>query len=359
MLQVKPVPPTPSITRPRPHFTTKGRASGLAVHVSSVAAQLGNTITGWLLSEFTAKSAQNNTSSNAYPLKKSDSIVSSEYGEPKAVFYTPKVESGPPSPGYLGIPLGRKRAGNPDLETTSTEGENEEEDITEVEMPRLPPPARTSPPPLHSLPTSRKSPTQFRESLPIAPKQLLPPISSNPMKKSVTQRKPTPIHIIPPPKSSDQVNQLPSLPIPDSNFSIPYSSALDSPPAIEYAAPPTPIVPSASRFDNEETPRQYPRRPKLQRTYSSSETKEGFTFDFPPAVPEKDFPRQRAQRKSRDARRGGRECMMDFIEEYVEMRKKSVQNMAREQRFPVAGQLMCRMDVGSVYEYPKHTQHVH
>jgi hypothetical protein len=51
--------------------------------------------------------------------------------------------------------------------------------------------------------------------------------------------------------------------------------------------------------------------------------------------------------------------MIEFIEEYVEMRKKSVKNMGREQRFPVAGQLMCRMDVGSVYEYPKHTQHVH
>jgi hypothetical protein len=354
MLQVKPVPPTPSVTRPRAHFSSKGRASGLAVHVSSVAAQLGNTITGWLLSELTPKSAQQNSNpSSIYSLKKSDGSPFAEYGEAKAVFYTPKVDSGPPSPGYLGIPLGRKRAASPDMEPTITEEEEDEADVmVGVEMPRLPPPARTSPPPVHALPGPKKSPTQFRESLPIAPKQLLPPISSTPMKKSASQRKPTPIQIIPP-KPTDQVDHLAALPNPLSNFPIAYSSALDSPPAIEFTAPPTPIVPSASRFDNKETPRQYPRRPKLQRTYSSSETKQGFTFDFPPTVPEKDLPKQRLQRKPRDTRRSGSECLMGFIEEYVEMRKSSVKNMKREMKFPVAGQLMCMTDAGSVYGCPR------
>src|SRR6202035_4244190 len=149
MLHVKPVPPAPAMQRQKPHFAGKGKSSGLAVHVSTVAAQLGSTITGWLLSELTAKSAQSNLNSRTYDLKKTDSSAAMEFGEPKAVFYTPKLATGPPSPGFLGIPLGPTRPpSSPKEESTSEDDvENDDEAATSIDMPRMPPPARTSPPP--------------------------------------------------------------------------------------------------------------------------------------------------------------------------------------------------------------------
>jgi len=44
--------------------------------------------------------------------------------------------------------------------------------------------------------------------------------------------------------------------------------------------------------------------------------------------------------------------MQNFMDEYVEMRRGILKKMKREQRFPVAGQLMNAMsDVGSVYAF--------
>jgi hypothetical protein len=349
MLHVKPVPPTPSVSRQRPYFTNKGKASGLAVHVSSVAAHLGNTITGWLLSELTAKSAQENlNSTKPFTIKKADGSVT---GTPKAVFFTPKVHSGPVSPSHLGIPIGKRRppTPNPQMTVVTEEEIEEDEDITTtVELPRVPPPARTSPP----LPTSeapndlsipRKRPAQFHDSLPIAPKQLLPPIPT----KSKGQRKPTPIVILRPPSPNDELDHLPSLPSADK---IPYSSVLDSEAHMEFSAPPAPIVPSSPRFDS--VPFK-PQRPKFRRTLSSTPGSNDFKFDFAPSPPQTDdFRRSRPQRKTREQgnrKAGTSECMQDFVNEYVEMRRRTARRMGRNQRFPVAGQLMHMTDVGSVY----------
>jgi len=340
MLHVKPVPPTPSVTRGRRHFSHKARATGLAVHVSTVAAQLGNTITGWLLSELTAKSAQENLNSQStYTLKKSngESLVSSG---PKALFYTPK-ESAPASPGQLTIPLGRKL----EVKEEEKEEDKDEEIITTVELPRPPPPARTSPPPVHitSFPPRKSPPAEFTESLPIAPKQLLLPLEPTP-KKSVSQRKPTPIHIVKPPSPNDELDILPKLSLPFSDLS--YSSALDSPPSQPIVTPPTPLVPASSHF---EKPAQ---RPRFSRTPSTSlVTRDGFEFDFAPPVPEKDSHVSRSRNHKRPRRGATLECMQEMMLEYVEMRRNAVAHMARNQRFPVAGQLMCATDCGSVYSF--------
>lgn len=345
MLHVKPVPPTPSVSRSRAHFSSRAKAAGLAVHVSTVAAQLGNTITGWLLSELTAKSAQSNLHpSRTYTLKKPNGDILASSNGPQVVFYTPR-ESGPASPGQLAIPLG----GKPEIrdeDVKSDETHNHGGTITTVDMPRPPPPARTSPPAMHVPSFQRKSPpTKFTECLPIAPKQLLPPLESVPM-KSTSQRKPTPIHIVKPPTPDEEVEHLPTLPLPFSDLS--YSSALDSTPYDFPAIPPAPLVPSSARFEH---PSQ---RPRLQRTPSSSTiSKDGFTFDFSPVVPEKDIhPHHRHPRSSRRPPRRGAaalECMQEMVLEYVEMRRDVVSKMTRSERFPVAGQLMNVTDCGSVY----------
>jgi len=349
MLHAKPVPPTPSVSRQRPYFTSRGKASGLAVHVSSVAAHLGNTITGWLLSELTAKSAQENlNTTKPYMVKKADGSV---MGAPKALFFTPKVHSGQVSPSHLGIPIGKRRPAtpNPQMTIVTEEEIEEDEDITTtVELPRVPPPARTSPPPPASevpseLPIPRKRPPQFPESLPIAPKQLLPPI----LIKSTSQRKPTPIMIPQPPSPNDELDHLPSLPSADK---IPYSSVLDSEASLEFSAPPAPIVPSSPRFDSVPFKSQ---RPKFKRTLSSTSGSNDFKFDFAPNPPENDdFRRSRPHRKPRDhgnRKTGASQCMQDFVKEYVEMRRRTTRQMGRNQRFPVAGQLMHMTDVGSVH----------
>jgi hypothetical protein len=334
MLHVKPVPPTPSVSRGRTHVPSKGKGGGLAIQISSVASQLGNTITGWLLSELNAKSATN--ASRLYTLRKRDLA---DFGEPKAVFFTPKTEA--MSPAALSIPSGPTTP-----EVTETAEEELEQDITTVEMPRIPPPARTSPP-LHSVPNSRKPP-HFTASLPIAPKQLLPP-RPTPQK---SQRKPTPIPLVP------QTRHIDPLPMPLPN-SIPYVSALDSPPiSPETELPPsTPIVPSSPRFehtinviaDRLDNVPKFQRRPRLHRTFSSHADKSGFSFDFPPPVPEKE--RRRHSRRQKDSGKTdtGSQCMQDFVTEYVEMRNELKRRMGRDQRFPVAGQLMCVTDFGSVY----------
>jgi len=353
MLHVKPVPPTPSVSRQRPYFTSRGKASGLAVHVSSVATHLGNTITGWLLSELTAKSAQENlNSAKPYTAKKADGSV---MGAPKAVFFTPKAHSGPLSPlspGHLGIPIGKKRPASPSPQmTVVTEEEIEEdEDITTttIELPRVPPPARTSPPPAISevpndLSIPRKRPAQFNEPLPIAPKQLLPPMAL----KSTSHRKPPPVVILPPPSPNDELDHLPSLPSTDQ---FPYLSALDPEPSLEFSAPLTPIVPSSPCFDS--VPFK-PQRPKFRRTFSSTPDANDFKFDFAPIIPAKDdLRRSRPQRRPREhgnRRAGTSECMQAFVKEYVEMRRRAARRMGRNQRFPVAGQMMHMTDAGSVY----------
>jgi hypothetical protein len=43
--------------------------------------------------------------------------------------------------------------------------------------------------------------------------------------------------------------------------------------------------------------------------------------------------------------------MRSFVEEYVRMRRRNMSALGREARFPVAGQMMCIMDGGSVYAY--------
>lgn len=354
MLHVKPVPPTPSVSRQRPYFTSRGKASGLAVHVSSVAAHLGNTITGWLLSELTSKSAEENlNSTKSYTVRKADGSV---MGTPKAVFFTPKVNSGSLSPTHLGIPIGKKRPSspNPQMTVVTEEEVEEDEDITTtVELPRVPPPARTSPPPPTSevpndLSISRKRPVQVHEALPIAPKQLLPPISIKP----TSQRKSTPIVILPPPSPNDELDHFPTLPPIDQ---IPYSSALNPEPSLEFAAPPAPIVPSSPRFDSI---RFKPQRPKFRRTLSSIPDANDFKFDFAPIIPAKDdLRRSRQERRPREhgnRRAGTSECMQDFVKEYVEMRRWATRRMGRNQRFPVAGQLMHMTDAGSVYKLSDH-----
>lgn len=277
-------------------------------------------------------------------------------GEPKALFYTPVLPTGPPSPGYLSVPLGPTR---PSTSTPKEEVASEEEVETvddayaKLSMPRLPPPARTSPPPPeHNFPAPRKTPLQFAESLPIAPKQLLPPIQAAPV-KSVSQRKPTPIQVISAPDPNNELNLLPSLPVPYSNFPIPYVSALDSPPS-SVTVPPAPLVPSSPRFSDGGHNPQYPRRPRLQRSFSSTD-KAAFAFEFPPVIPEKDIPRAPAHRRPKIVGRRSHtsECMQDFIDEYVDMRRKNVTKMARNQRFPVAGQLMSTTSLGSVYSLVK------
>ena len=354
MVHVTPVPHAPSIPRQKPQYSGgKGKGSGLAVHVSTVAAQLGSTITGWLVSELTAKSAQSNMNSRSCDARKS---VGPAKGEPKAVFYTPQLTTGPPSPEHLGIPLGPTRSSfsSPNEEVPSEEEvETVDDSCANIEMPRIPPPVRTSPPPPeHNFPAPRKSPTLFTESLPIAPKQLLPPIQSAPV-KSVSQRKPTPIQIIPAPDPKDEPNHLPTLPMPYSNFPIPYVSALDSPPS-SVTVPPAPLVPSSPRFSDGGDKPQYSPRPSIQRSLSSAD-KDGFAFDFPPVIPEKDIPRAPVHRRPKVVGRRSHisECMQDFIDEYVEMRRKNVNRMARNQRFPVAGQLMSTTSLGSVYSLVK------
>jgi hypothetical protein len=81
--------------------------------------------------------------------------------------------------------------------------------------------------------------------------------------------------------------------------------------------------------------------------------KDGFEFDFAPPVREKDQP-SRPRHHKRQRRVGATlECMQEMILEYVEMRRNMVAHMARSQRFPVAGQLMCVTDYGSVYGLTK------
>jgi hypothetical protein len=226
---------------------------------------------------------------------------------------------------------------------TEEEIEEDEDITTTVELPRVPPPARTSPPlPASEVPNDlsipRKRPAQFHDSLPIAPKQLLPSIPT----KSKSQRKPTPIVILQPPSPNDELDHLPSLPSADD---IPYSSALDS----EAHVPPAPIVPSSPRFDS--VPFN-PQRPKFRRTLSSIPGSNDFKFDFAPCPAQRDDFRSRPQRKTRDhgnRKAGASECMQDFVNEYVEMRRRTARRMGRNQRFPVAGQLMHMTDVGSVY----------
>src|SRR5579859_577544 len=214
-------------------------------------------------------------------------------------------------------------------------------------MPRPPPPARTSPPLVQGpllAPRSRTAP--LTESLPIAPKQLLSPITPNtpnllPMKSS--KRKPTPIHILPPPNPDDETS---SLPIPIAHTSIPYVSALDSPPSMpDGNYPSAPVVPSSPRFDNDLT--RHSHRPKLQRT-QSSHADTGFTFDFAPNVPEKEQRQQRPRSRARESATKT-ECMNDFVSEYVQMRRSNARKMPRNQRFPVAGQSMHMTGLGSVY----------
>lgn len=360
MLHVKPVPPAPAMSRQKPQFSGKGKSNGLAVHVSTVAAQLGSTITGWLLSELTAKSAQSNLSPRSYDTNKSDGNTTLEFGEPKAVFYTPKPAAGPPSPGFLGIPLGpvRSSSSNPKEEGISDDEVENDYPDTKFSMPRIPPPARTSPPPPeHNFPAPRKTPIHFTESLPIAPKQLLPPIQATPV-KSVSQRKPTPVNIISAPDPNEELNTLPSLPLAYSNFPIPYVSALDSPPSTMVSAPPAPLVPSSPRFNSEENNNQFYRRPRLQRSTASLD-KDGFAFGFPPVIPEKDLPviserdipRAPAHRRPRvpGRRTSTSECMQNFMNEYVEMRRQNVAQMGRSQRFPVVGQSMTATALGSIY----------
>src|SRR5579871_4721084 len=211
MVHVTPVPHAPSIPRQKPQYSGgKGKGSGLAVHVSTVAAQLGSTITGWLVSELTTKSAQGNLNSSktSTPKRGRGEVAASSTG-PKAVFYTPK-DSGPPSPGHLTIPLGGKIELNEGEDVKSEDDQNNEEINATVDMPRPPPPARMSPPPVPVDSFHRNSPVQFTESLPIAPQQLLPPVHSVPM-KSISQRKPTPIHIVKPPTPKQEIDHLPKL----------------------------------------------------------------------------------------------------------------------------------------------------
>ena len=354
MLHVKPLPPTPSVSRPRPSFTSRGKASGLAVQVSRVTQHLGNTITGWLLSEVTAKSAQQSngpSTAKRSSFKKADKNVSG-YAHPKTVIFTPEQQqNSPPTPGYLGIPLGRKRPTTPEDMIVVEEIEEDEDVTITVELPRIPP---TSSQPLASIPIFSVTPkprTQFTESLPIAPKQLLPPLQS-PASKSITQRKPTPINSVPPPCSSDEIEHLPTPPF--SDLAIPYSLALDSPPTMEYSALSASIISSSPRFDtsNPPPPRQS-YRPRFQRTHSSTVENMGFIFDFHPVVPDKNYPPLPRLRRPREQhkRAGTSQCMQDFIEEYVDMRRRRSRRMRRDQKFPVAGQLMCLTDVGSVYAY--------
>lgn len=350
MLHVKPVSPKPNVSRPRAHLTSRGKANGLAVQVSSVAQQLGNTITGWLLSELTVKSARNNVPSKTYTLKKVDGDVLAEYTTPKAGFLPPKQQS---SPGHLGIPVGRERPASPNEMTVVAEEVDEEDITTAVELPRVPPPARTGPPPLPSEPTfptviRKPPPSQSKGSLPTAPKQLLPPRQPTPSKS--TQRKPAHILIDPPPSPKDELEHLPTLSF--SPLSIPYLSALDSPSTTAYSVPQAPLISSTS-FDDD--PPYLSHRPKFHRTSSTPiDNNAGFTFDFPAVVSEKDIPRHRSRRprgRLNNERTGSSQCMQDFVEEYVQMRRRQLRRTGRDQRFPVAGQLMCITNVGSVYTF--------
>ena len=279
-------------------------------------------------------------------------------GPSKAMFFTPKAHSGSVSPSHLGIPIGKKRPAtpNPQMTIVIEEDIEEDEDITTtIELPRVPTPARTPPPPPVSevpndLSIAQKRPAPFHASLPIAPKQLLPPIPT----KCTTQRKPTPIVIPQPPSPNDKLDHLPSLPLTDK---ILYPSVLDSEASLEFSVPPAPIVPSSRRFDS--VPFR-PQRPKFRRTLSSNPGSNDFKFDFTPTAPEKDaFRRSRPLRRPREhgnRRTGTSECMQDFVKEYVEMRRRTTRRMGRNQRFPVAGQLMHITDAGSVYALSDNTE---
>jgi hypothetical protein len=348
MLHIKPVPPAPSVSRQRPHFTTKAKTSGLAGQVSNVASHLGNTITGWLLSELNAKASHDKLDSHPdknYVLKKtSDGTMDGEYAQPRAVFYTPDKEASVSSNVHLSIPSPKKRAPSPHPGVIPIEEEDEEGDDLPplVKLPRRPPPARTSPPPIIREPPSinKKPPPRFTEPLPIAPKQLLASVEVFPHKPK-SQRKPTPPpSLIHPPTPKDELPPAPLSDLPIPNITITEKT----------------FSPDSKTPTHSDAPQK---RPIFQRVISSpSVENSGFTFEFPPVAPPKEnlAQRLRIQRRppkpTQSRRSAAEECMQNFMDEYVEMRRGVLKKMKREQRFPVAGQLMNAMsDVGSVYAF--------
>jgi hypothetical protein len=345
-----------------------------------VASNFGNAITGWLLNEITAKATQPTHSTiKTYTLKKwNGEIVAEAPAQPKALFFTPKGPShGPASPGYFTIPLGRKRPVSPDVTVVVEELEDEldkvggsDEEPTIIDLPRPPPPARTSP---STKQPPQQTPKKFIEALPIAPKQLLPPLDPKPT-KTLGKRKPTPIAYPEAPSPLAELSNLPS--------SIQYTSVLDSPPS--QSAPTAPLVPSSPRFAPEQPPPHKLTHRRFHRTSSDRYPQSdnpvsshklsapgGFTFDFAPVVhellphratkirkqqllpkeglPPRDGHGQKEGLSKRQA--GATECMRSFVEEYVRMRRRNMSALGREARFPVAGQMMCVTDGGSVYAY--------
>ena len=269
----------------------------------------------------------------------------------------PKLEPTPTA--HLAVPVSGPPSSSPEKRTVvEKEAEDEEEkDITDIDMPRPPSPLLASPPSVttftpHPL---KKYPLHFTEQLPIAPKQLLSPTSvklSNP----TSQRKPTPIHIISVPLHRNGIKSVSTQQLGESR--VPTREVSDSRPSTEYSPPSTeftvfsaPTVPSLPpRFYNDNS--HHLRRSHLPRTISSKHVEDSeFVFDFPPTASQGDFSRRSKRPREYGHRSRASECKQDFVKEYVERQRSNMKQMKREQRYPVVGQMMRVTDAGSVYAY--------